>query len=178
MFRQIGIETHAPRTTQNILMNQLTPADLARYIDRQGVTAELILTNEDTPTVAAAAAALGVSTDEIIKTLIFFVRGEPYAVITNGLAAVSTRTLADHFGVGKRQIKLARAMQVVELTGYPVGGVPPFGHRSTIPVLLDRSVLARPVIYGGGGDDHTMLRIETTELLRVTKATVLPLTSA
>jgi len=67
-------------------------------------------------------------------------------------------------------------MQVVELTGYPVGGVPPFGHRSTIPVLLDRSVLALAVIYGGGGDDRTMLKISTRELLRVTEATVLPLT--
>ncbi len=158
-------------------MNQLTPTDLALYIGQHNITAELIPTSGDTPTVAAAAAALGVSTDEIIKTLIFFVRGEPYAVITNGLASVPTRPLADHFGVGKRQVKLARATQVVELTGYPVGGVPPFGHRSTIPVLLDRSVLALPVIYGGGGDDRTMLKIETKELLRATAAVVLPLTS-
>ncbi len=158
-------------------MNQLTPTDLALYIGQHNITAELIPTSGDTPTVAAAAAALGVSTDEIIKTLIFFVGGEPYAVITNGLASVPTRPLADHFGVGKRQVKLARATQVVELTGYPVGGVPPFGHRSAIPVLLDRSVLALPVIYGGGGDDRTMLKIETKELLRATAAVVLPLTS-
>ena len=158
-------------------MNQLTPTDLALYISQHNIAATLIPSIGDTPTVAAAATALGVSTDEIIKTLIFFVRGEPYAVITNGLASVPTRPLADHFGVGKRQVKLARATKVVELTGYPVGGVPPFGHRSAIPVLLDRSVLALPVIYGGGGDDRTMLKIETEELLRVTEAVTLRLKS-
>ncbi len=158
------------------MTDQLTPADLAQFISQHNIAATLIPGIGDTPTVAAAAEALGVSTDEIIKTLIFFVGGEPYAVITNGLAAVPTRPLADHFGVGKRQIKLARAMQVVELTGYPVGGVPPFGHRSTLPVLLDRSVLAHETIYGGGGDDRTMMKIETAELLRVTGADVLALT--
>ncbi len=156
-------------------MNQLTPTDLALYINQHNITATLIPSSGDTPTVAAAATALGVTTDEIIKTLIFFIRGEAYTVITNGVAPVPARPLADHFGVGKRQIKLARAMQVVELTGYPVGGVPPFGHRSTIPVLLDRSVLALDVIYGGGGDDRTMLKIGTEELLRVTEAAMLSL---
>lgn len=159
-----------------MIMQLLTPKDLAEYIEQHDISAELIPARGDTPTVAAAATALGVTTDEIIKTLIFFIRGEPHAVITNGLAAVPTRPLADHFGVGKRQIKLARAQQVIELTGYPVGGVPPFGHRSAIPVLLDRSVLALDVIYGGGGDDRTMLKISTRELHRVTAATVLPIT--
>jgi len=156
----------------------VTPSDLARYIAENNIDARLITDIGETPTVPAAAAALGVTVEQILKTLLFYVKGAPVVVISHGVEPVPARALADHFGVGKRQIKLARAMQVVELTGYPVGGVPPFGHRSTIPVLLDRSVLARPVIYGGGGDDHTMLRIETTELLRVTKATVLPLTSA
>jgi len=159
------------------MIDQLTPSDLEQYITQHGIAASLIPGLGDTPTVAAAASALGVTSDEIIKTLIFFVRGEPYAVITNGLAAVSIRPLADHFGVGKRQIKLARAMQVVEITGYPVGGVPPFVHHSTIPVLLDRSVLSYETIYGGGGDDHTMMKIGTEELLRVTDAEVLALTS-
>ncbi len=158
------------------MTDQLTPSDLERYIIQHGIVATLIPGIGDTPTVAAAAAALGVTTDEIIKTLIFFVRGEPYAVITNGLASVPSRPLADHFGVGKRQIKLARAMQVVEITGYPVGGVPPFGHRSTLPVLLDRSVLTYKTIYGGGGDDRTMMKIGTEELLRVTEAEVLGIT--
>jgi len=158
------------------MTDQLTPSDLEQYIIQHGIVATLIPGVGDTPTVAAAATALGVSTDEIIKTLIFFVRGEPYAVITNGLASVPTRPLADHFSVGKRQIKLARAMQVVEITGYPVGGVPPFGHRSTLPVLLDRSVLTHETIYGGGGDDRTMMKIGTEELLRVTDAEVLAIT--
>ena len=84
------------------MTDPFTPADLQRYINQHRIIAALLPSIGDTPTVAAAACALGVTTDEIIKTLIFFVRGEPCAVITNGLASVPTRPLADHFGVGKR----------------------------------------------------------------------------
>lgn len=153
-----------------LLPGQRTPADLADFIAAQGIAAGLITGIGETPTVAAAAVALGVTPDEILKTLIFFCQGQPYAVITNGMAPVPARPLAEYFGVGKRQIKLAQAAQVLALTGYAVGGVPPFGHRSRLPVLLDRSVLAFAAVYGGGGDDRTLLKITPAELLRVTGA--------
>jgi prolyl-tRNA editing enzyme YbaK/EbsC (Cys-tRNA(Pro) deacylase) len=59
---------------------------------------------------------------------------------------------------------------VLRLTGYEAGGVPPFGHPAALPTLLDRAVLAWDAIYGGGGDDHTLLRIAPGELARVTGA--------
>jgi prolyl-tRNA editing enzyme YbaK/EbsC (Cys-tRNA(Pro) deacylase) len=39
-----------------------------------------------------------------------------------------------------------------------------------VPVLLDRAVLAWEVIYGGGGDERTLLKIAPGELARVTGA--------
>ena len=83
---------------------------------------------------------------------------------------VDRTALAGRFGVGKKQVKLADTATVLRLIGYPVGGVPPFGYVSAVPILLDRAVLAWDVIYGGGGDDHTLLRIAPAELERVTEA--------
>lgn len=151
-----------------------TPADLAAFIAAHGIDAELITDIGETPTVPAAAAALGVQTEQIIKTLLFFVRSEPYVVIAHGTTPVRERLLADYFGVGKRQIRLARPDEVLDVTGYPAGGVPPFGHRQTVPVFVVSSLLAWEVVYGGGGDDRTMMRIRTAELLRVTQPTILP----
>ncbi len=153
----------------------MTPADLARYIAENTVDARLITDIGDTPTVPAAAAALGVGVDEILKTLLFYVRGEPVVVISHGFEPVPARALSDHFGVGKRQIKLARPQQVLAETGYPVGGVPPIGHRNLHPVLMAQSILDYQVVFGGGGDDKTMLRIPVAELLRLLAPTLLPL---
>lgn len=152
-----------------------TPSDLARYLVDQDIDAELMAGIGETPTVTAAAAALGVSTDEVIKTMIFFISDRPHTVITHGTAPVRDRALADFFGVGKRQIRLARAAEVLAITGYPAGGVPPFGHLQPTPVLLDRSLLVFEVVYGGGGDDRTMMRVRTTELVRVTQPALIDL---
>jgi len=62
------------------------------------------------------------------------------------------------------------AESVLRITGYPAGGVPPFGHVTAVPILLDRAVVAWDMVFGGGGDDHTLLRIAPAELARVTEA--------
>lgn len=159
---------------------QLTPQDLQQFLDQAGIQAELINDIGDTPTVPAAAAALGVVPDQIVKTLLFLVEqpgtenGEPQpvVVISNGESRVDKRPLADHFNVGKKRVKLAPAEVVLELLGYPAGGVPPFGHRTALPVILDASVVATGaehagIIFGGGGDDRTMMRLTVDELRRV-----------
>jgi prolyl-tRNA editing enzyme YbaK/EbsC (Cys-tRNA(Pro) deacylase) len=148
----------------------LTPADLADFIVRAGIAAELVPMDVETPTVPAAAAALGVAPAQIIKSLLFLVSDEPVLVIACGDATVDHRALTDRYGVGKKQIRLAGADTVLAVLGYTVGGVPPFGHTNAVPVLLDRSVQAWDVVYGGGGDDHTLLRIAPQELARITRA--------
>ena len=160
------------------MVAQLTPADLRRFVEENGIAARLIEEIGDTPTVPAAAAALGVTTDAIVKTLLFLVNNpaakdeppQPVVVISNGERRVEKKGLAGHFGVGKNQVKLAPADVVLAELGYPAGGVPPFGHRRRLPVFVDASIRAfagDAVIYGGGGDDRTMMRLTVDELCRV-----------
>ena len=91
---------------------------------------------------------------------------------------MNKRPLADFYGVGKKRVKLASAETVIELLGYPAGGVPPIGHRTKLPVILDAAVLAtaertgKP-LYGGGGDDHTMMEIRVEDLQAVTQGIVM-----
>jgi len=148
----------------------LTPTDLAAYIAAHGIAAEIVPMAVETPTVPAAAAALGVEPGQIIKSLLFLVRDRPVLVIASGETKVDRGVVAGRYGVGKKQVKLADAATVLQLTGYPAGGVPPFGHPQPLPTLLDRAVAKWNVVYGGGGDDHTLLRIAPGELARVTGA--------
>ena len=159
-----------------------TPADLQAYLTAAQISAELLADLGDTPTVPAAATALGVETDQIIKTLLFLVEmpePTPVVIISHGEHRVDKKLVAKHFGVGGKRVKLAPAEVVLDLLGYPAGGVPPVGHKSRLPVLLDASVVITAerfggVLFGGGGDDRTMLRITLAELLRVVAPTVTP----
>ncbi len=146
----------------------LTTADLAPFIAEQDIEAALLTPPIATPTVAAAAAALGVDERQIIKSLLFLVREQPLLVVASGLAPVNRGALAERYATGKKRVRLADAETVIRLTGYPVGGVPPFGHLTHARVLLDRGVEKWDVVYGGGGDKRTLLRIGPGELARAT----------
>ncbi len=150
----------------------MTSTDLVRYIAAHGIAAELVTPPHETPSVTTAAAAMGCAPEQIIKSLVFLVDGRPYLVIVNGDAPVSYRRLAAHFGISRKRVRLASPEEVLALTGYPAGGVPPFGLRTPLPVLMDPGVLAQEVVYGGGGDDRTLVRIFTAELQRVTRPTL------
>ncbi len=148
----------------------LTPDDLELFIAEHGIDAQIVPVEVETPTVPAAAAALGVQTAQIIKTLLFLIRDlNPFVMIASGDTIVDRRALADRYGVGKKQVRLADPQTVARITGYPVGGVPPFGHIVPVPVFLDERIRLWDVVYGGGGDDHTLLRVPTTELARITQ---------
>lgn len=140
------------------------------------IDATLMVPRHDTPTVSLAARALGCAEDQIIKSVLFVIKADEAervaVVITNGVAPIDYRKLAGVFGVSRKRVKLAQPEVVLARTGYPAGGVPPFGYPAAIGTFVDRSVLQQPVVYGGGGDEHTLLRIAPAELVRACGATI------
>lgn len=172
--------------TKIMSQQPMTPADLRAFILEKQISAELIDGLGETPTVPAAALALGVEPDQIIKTLLFLIETggdagvthQPVVVISHGQKRVDKGALAGRWGVGKKRVHLAPADVVVSLLGYPAGGVPPFGHETAVPIIVDASILGlrkryAGVIYVGGGDDRTMMKTTVDELIRVTDAEIL-----
>ena len=151
----------------------LTSKSLQQFITEHHIPAKILHLNEHTRTVSDAARVLGVAEEQIIKSLVFLVADEPILVIANGTAKIDSRKLAKRFGVGRKKIKLASVEQALEITGYVVGAMPPFGHKTRLSTYIDSGVSALPVIYGGGGDIHAMLEIRSEILLQVTGAEVL-----
>ena len=82
---------------------RLTSADLQAFIERHQIAATILHLTAETPTVPAAARALGVETEQIIKTLVFLVNQTPFLAIANGTQKVDRRKLAAHFGVGAKR---------------------------------------------------------------------------
>jgi len=148
--------------------------DLQTFIDDQQIKATILPLSEHTLTVGDAARALAVDTDQIIKSLVFHVDGKPLLVINNGLARVDRRKLAAHLDVGRKKVKFASPDTAFALTGFVVGSMPPFGHKQQLPTLVDTAVTKLDIIYGGGGDIDAMMRLTPDELLRVSRAEVVP----
>jgi len=152
--------------------------DLAAYLRDEGLVGELLRPGEPTPTVADAARALGVGTRAILKSLVFEADGVPLLVIAAGESRVSMPALARALGVSRRRVRLASPGATLAITGYPVGAMPPFGHRRPLATLIDSiSVPELGVVYGGGGAADTMLRLDVGTLQQATGGRRLPLTA-
>ncbi len=154
-----------------------TTADLEEYIAQEAIDAALVRPDRPTPTVEAAADAVGTRPEQIVKSLLFFVDGAPVLAISCGVDRIDRRSLAAFFGVGRKRVKLAGPEEVQAITGYSVGAVPPFGHPQPLQVFLDPRVLEQTSIFAGGGADDCLLKITPQELQRVTQAVVLDLQS-
>lgn len=152
-------------------------ADLARFIDEQGITAELIHLPEETPTVEAAAQAVNAHPDQIGKSILFLADGRPQLIVANGLNRVDYKRLADYLGLSRRRVKLARADEVLVITGYPVGTVPPFGHHQVLPTIIEAKVMEQTDFYAGGGEINALIRLTTAELQRFLQSPVVSLIS-
>lgn len=149
---------------------------LIAFAAERGVTATLHPSNSPMPTVPLAAAALGIAVEDMTKNVLFFVQGDPILVIARGIQRVDDRRIAVHFGVGRKQVKLASGDQTLATTGFEAGCVPPFGHLTPLPTLIDAQVIALPRIYGGTSDPNVLISVPTPDLPKMIKATVLELT--
>lgn len=148
----------------------MTHHQLQQYIDENGVAAELVHLPGDAPTVQAAADLLGVGPERIVKSVLLLADGCPVLVVANGLARIDVKRVARQRGVGKKKVKLASPDDTLKFTGYPAGGVPPFGHRQAIDCLIEPEVLNLDTVYGGGGEAEWVVRVAPDEIRRVTGA--------
>jgi Cys-tRNA(Pro) deacylase len=155
--------------------SEFGPPHLQEFMRVNDIPGELLHLEVPTPTVEAAAAAVGTEPENIVKSLLFFA-GEDYVLaITSGPTHIERRSIAAHFKVGRKKVKLADPQTVLKETGYQVGAMPPFGHINPLPTLIDQRVLEKDQIYAGGGSEQTLLRIAPKIILTVTQAQVLDL---
>lgn len=146
----------------------MNAANLQTFIEASDVDAKILFLEVDTPTVQAAADALDVVPDQIIKSVLFLADGVPVMVVASGLARLDRKALADFLGVSRRRVKIASAEQVLAHTGYVAGSVPPFGYREPIETVLETAVLQQSgVVYGGGGEIHALMRLTIPTLQQV-----------
>jgi Cys-tRNA(Pro) deacylase len=128
---------------------------------------------EGTKTAAAAARAIGVDVGQIVKSLIFSVDGEVVVAYVSGANQLDERKLAAL--AGGRKSGRVDADHVRAATGYPIGGVPPFGHATTLRVFVDEDLLAFDEVWAAAGTWNDVFPLTPADLVRVSGGVIGPL---
>jgi prolyl-tRNA editing enzyme YbaK/EbsC (Cys-tRNA(Pro) deacylase) len=115
-----------------------------------------------TRTAVDAAAAIGCDVGQIVKSLVFRAgeQGPPVLVLCGGANTVD----AERLGLVKADAEFVR-----EVTGYAIGGVPPWGW-ATAPArtLIDRDLLGFEEIWAAAGTPRSVFPLSPSELVALT----------
>ena len=137
-------------------------SDVHNLLNERGVDHEIIHLPSLSKTAQRAAALLDVAPAEIVKSLVFYLDGAPILVLVPGDATVDTVALARVLGA--RDVTFASGKDVLRLSGYHPGAVPPCGLSTPLPAVADPGVFVPEVVYCGGGTTMTMLKIRSADL--------------
>jgi prolyl-tRNA editing enzyme YbaK/EbsC (Cys-tRNA(Pro) deacylase) len=144
-------------------------AQVRDYVQTHSVDAEIRVLESSTRNSELAAKALGCSIAEIAKSIVFVDEDNTLVVVLSGDRRVDLRRLCDTVGLN---LRLATPEEVYARTGYRVGGVPPFPHRMGVRVIADRSIQRFESVWAAAGDQNSLMRVPTQDLIRVSGAEV------
>jgi prolyl-tRNA editing enzyme YbaK/EbsC (Cys-tRNA(Pro) deacylase) len=104
---------------------------------------------EGTRTAENAARAIGCHVAQIVKSLVFVADGQPVVALVSGVDRLDPERLGA--ALGATHVRRADGDEVRRATGYAIGGVPPFGHAGSVPVLIDERLYAHDEVWAAAG---------------------------
>ena len=131
---------------------------------------------EGTKTAADAAAAIGVSVGQIVKSLVFGVDSEIVMALVSGSNQLDEKKLAAAAGGAKCARVDADAVRAAP--GFPIGGVPPFGHTTQLRVFVDPDLLQYDEVWAAAGTWNDNFGANPNDIVRVSGGIVTDLKRA
>ena len=131
---------------------------------------------DGTKTAADAAAAIGVELGQIVKSLIFAVDGEVVLAYVSGANQLDEKKLA--LAAGGLKCTRVDADVVRQATGFPIGGVPPFGHSTQLRVFVDPDLLQYDEVWAAAGTWNDNFGAAPSDIVRVAGGVVTDLKRA
>ena len=145
---------------------------------RKGVTLEVTVFADSTHTASDAARAVQAELAQIVKSLVFVTARddgdlEPIVCLVSGADRVDLERLAAV--VGRRDIRRATAREADDLTGFSIGGIPPFGHAQRARVIMDPELGRFETVWAAAGLPTAVFPIAPGILRMLSDATVAPI---
>lgn len=126
-------------------------------------------------TAELAAAAVGVPQGAIVKSLLCLAAGAPLLVLVSGDRRADVARVAALRGLPSGEVALAPARVVLELTGFPIGGVSPVTRLrdgQALPTLMDTALFRFAEVWSAAGATRVVFGLPPGELAALTGALV------
>jgi prolyl-tRNA editing enzyme YbaK/EbsC (Cys-tRNA(Pro) deacylase) len=145
------------------------------------VAIDIVVFDASTHTAQEAAEAIGVELGQIVKSLVFVAPVdlarddaglEPIIALVRGTDRVDIARLATV--TGKTRMRRATASEASDACGFSIGGIPPFGHRQRITVVMDPALDGYREVWAAAGTANAVFAIPPATLALLSDALVAP----
>ncbi len=158
-------------------MSELKPAPrrVQQAAEGLGLAVRVVEMAQSTRTAEHAAAACGCAVGQIIKSLVFRGKqsGKPVLLLVSGGNRVDQKGVAATVG---EALDRPDAAFVREVTGFAIGGIPPFGHAQALPTWIDQDLLQYETVWAAAGSPEAVFEVDPRRLAEVIGATVIGVT--
>jgi prolyl-tRNA editing enzyme YbaK/EbsC (Cys-tRNA(Pro) deacylase) len=141
-----------------------------------GLEIEPVTFGETTRTAEDAARAIGCDVAQIVKSLIFLSEGQPILFLVSGANRLDLRRAGA--AIGFPVLHKADADLTKRTTGFSIGGVPPFGHETEVPVYIDEDLMRFDVVWAAAGRPDSVFSVDPSILQARSAARVIALKTA
>jgi Cys-tRNA(Pro) deacylase len=151
---------------ENKLKNcDVSKCQFAKKIKQQNIKVEIIETKEPTTTAQQAADIHGVPVSNIVKSLVVKVGKNFKVFLVPGDKRLDFDQLKVQFDSEK--VRMATPDEVKEITGYSIGGVPPFGHKRKLDTYIVEGFNKNKVLLAAAGSGNAIFKIGYEELREI-----------
>ena len=131
---------------------------------------KVIVLNSSARTAVEAASSLGCEVGAIIKSLLFNTENGFILFLVAGDKKASLNKIKKHLNI--KDVSMASAEEVKNITGFTIGGVSPVGHLNKIDIIIDKSLERFEVLYAAAGHPNCVFKINFLDLEKITDGSI------
>ena len=130
----------------------------------------VISLNSSARTALEAAASLNCEVGAIVKSLLFKTENTFTLCLVSGDKKASLNKIKKTLNI--KNVSMATANEVKDITGFTIGGVSPIGHLYKISIYIDNSLERFDELYAAAGHPNCVFKINFNDLKKITKGLI------
>tara|TARA_Y100001935_G_C16985636_1_gene350931 strand:+ start:109 stop:588 length:480 start_codon:yes stop_codon:yes gene_type:complete len=131
---------------------------------------KVIVLETSARTAIEAASSLGCEVGAIVKSLLFKTEDIYTLCLVSGDKKASLNKIKKK--LNKKDVSMASADEVKNITGFTIGGVSPIGHSIKIDILIDNSLDRFEILFAAAGHPNCVFKITFNDLEKITNGLV------
>ena len=135
---------------------------------------KVVVLDNSARTALEAASSLGCEIGAIVKSLLFKTENSFTLCLVAGDKKASLNKIKKTLNI--KDVSMASAEDVKDITGYTIGGVSPIGHLNKVDIFIDNSLERFTSLFAAAGHPNCVFEINFTDLQKITNGSIMEIT--